>query len=330
MIMAGAESVLYSVIIPVYNCEKYISRAVDSILNQTVSDFELILVDDGATDSSGIICDQYSSADQRVKVVHKQNGGVSSARNAGLDACTGKYVVFLDSDDYVDDNYLEKFNKYESDLVVSGYCLENEKSEILLIRDCPEKEYKITKNSTFVSQDFVNGYFNYACTKRFRRSVLCDHNIRFFEQLKFSEDTLFVMDYISYVNSISQMQSHSYHYVKYEHETLSNLGISETFVHQMETANDVIAKSLEKTFGDEAEQLTVCRMGPIYRDFLFGIINSGQCDPALISELFRQKWFRKVISQKDFLLNENWKFRMILRTKSAFLFQVYLKYQNRK
>ena len=322
--------VKYSVIVPVYNCENYISRAIESIAGQTVSDLELILVDDGSPDGSGKICDQYASADHRIKVIHKKNGGVSSARNAGLDAAVGNYVVFLDSDDYVDDSYLEMFDKYESDLVVSGYCLENEKAEMLLIRDCPEKEYSIKDSPESVKQDFVNGFFNYACTKRFRRSILSENNIRFFEQLKFSEDTLFVIDYINCAKSISLMASHSYHYVKYDHETLSNLGVSETFIHQMENANDVIEKSLEKSFGSEAEQMTVSRMERIYRDFLFEIINSDQHDLKLITELFRQKWFRKVISEKDFMPNENWKFRAVLKTRSPLLFLLYLKYQNRK
>lgn len=96
-----------SVIVPVYNTEKYLRRCIDSILAQTFTDFELILVDDGSTDNSGKICDEYAQADKRVRVFHNENGGVSSARNFGLDVAQGKYIMFSDSDDYVEPNWCE-------------------------------------------------------------------------------------------------------------------------------------------------------------------------------------------------------------------------------
>ena len=96
-----------SVVIPVYNVEQFLRECVDSVLEQTVSDFEIILVDDGATDSSGAICDEYGAKDQRVRVIHQANGGLSAARNRGLDAANGEYIYFLDSDDYLAPNTLE-------------------------------------------------------------------------------------------------------------------------------------------------------------------------------------------------------------------------------
>lgn len=97
-----------SVIIPVYNTEEYLAECVDSVLNQSFQSFEIILVDDGSTDSSGIICDKYAEKNQRIKVIHKKNGGQSAARNAAMDIATGKYVYFLDSDDYIGNQLLEK------------------------------------------------------------------------------------------------------------------------------------------------------------------------------------------------------------------------------
>ena len=95
---------LFSIIVPIYNSEEYLYNCLDSIINQKFTDFELIAVDDGSTDRSGIICDEYASKDSRVKVIHKKNGGLSSARNAGLDIAEGKYIMFVDSDDELCDN----------------------------------------------------------------------------------------------------------------------------------------------------------------------------------------------------------------------------------
>lgn len=101
-------SVLVSVVIPVYNVEQYLKECVDSVLNQTYSDCEIILVDDGSTDNSGKLCDDYLSVDNRIKVIHRENGGLSAARNTGMDAATGDYIYFLDSDDYIESVTLER------------------------------------------------------------------------------------------------------------------------------------------------------------------------------------------------------------------------------
>ena len=102
-----------SIIVPVYNVEKYLNRCLDSILNQTFTDFELILIDDGSTDSSGAICDEFSLLDQRVVVRHKENGGICSARNLGLDISQGDYIGFCDSDDLINKYMAGSIIRYE-------------------------------------------------------------------------------------------------------------------------------------------------------------------------------------------------------------------------
>ena len=98
---------LISVVVPVYNVEKYLDKCINSILNQSYSKLEIILINDGSTDSSGKICDEYKKKDKRIKVKHKKNGGLSDARNVGIQIATGKYITFLASDDYIDDDYVE-------------------------------------------------------------------------------------------------------------------------------------------------------------------------------------------------------------------------------
>lgn len=106
-----------SVIVPVYNTEKYLGECVQSILNQIFTDFELLLIDDGSTDQSGAICDTYALQDKRVKVFHKENGGVSSARNMGLDEARGEWIVFVDSDDWVANSYFSELLSFKKTLI---------------------------------------------------------------------------------------------------------------------------------------------------------------------------------------------------------------------
>lgn len=114
-----------SVIVPVYNVEKYLSQCLDSIIHQTYKNLEIILVDDGSTDSSGLICDNYSQKDKRIKIIHKCQGGLSDARNAGLKIATGEYISFIDSDDFIDKNMysilINNTQKYNSDIVWFNY-----------------------------------------------------------------------------------------------------------------------------------------------------------------------------------------------------------------
>ncbi len=105
--MAINKGPLISVIVPIYNVEKYVCQCIDSIIAQTYKDIEIILVDDGSPDNCGAICDEYASKDNRIKVIHKENGGLSSARNAGIDICSGEYISFIDSDDFVSPYFIE-------------------------------------------------------------------------------------------------------------------------------------------------------------------------------------------------------------------------------
>ena len=165
-----------SVIVPVYNVEDYLARCVDSILAQTHSNLEVILVDDGAKDSSGAICDDYAARDSRVKVIHKENGGLSSARNAGLEAAAGEYIAFVDSDDWIEpDAYshlLEVMEKYGALLVCGGrYDVDGGTGE-KTIGLCPAKEEAISAEE-LVGRIFLwDGCDSSACDKLYHRSVL--------------------------------------------------------------------------------------------------------------------------------------------------------------
>lgn len=169
------QSVLLSVIVPVYNVERYLPRCVDSILAQTYTNLEIILVDDGARDASGAICDGYAAKDSRVRVIHKANGGLSSARNAGLDAARGEYLAFVDSDDWIErDAYahmLSLAQKYGVKLVCGGrYDVSGETGRRQLGL-CPPKEERITGTELAGRIFLWDGCDSSACDKLYHRSL---------------------------------------------------------------------------------------------------------------------------------------------------------------
>lgn len=210
------DNVKISVIIPVYNAADFLPRAVGSILMQEFDDFEVILVNDGSTDTSAAVCDEMAVQDMRVRVIHKDNGGVSSARNAGLDAARGEFVMFVDADDAIRDGSFENMYSANTDFVLAGF--EKVVDQKLLETYSPSKS--ATYNGTgdiCVFFDKVlpakNTYIlNSACFKLFRRSLIVENDIRFVEGLSFAEDKIFVMSFLQYVERVSTVSSVVYSY----------------------------------------------------------------------------------------------------------------------
>lgn len=146
-----------SIIVPVYNVEAYLCRCIDSILNQTFTDFELILVDDGSPDACGKICDEYALQDKRIKVIHKKNGGLSDARNAGLDIAKGEFIGFVDSDDKIEPTMYERLidtaEETGADIAAGGLSILNEQNEV--IDKCPNPGI----NRVFTREDFLENFY---------------------------------------------------------------------------------------------------------------------------------------------------------------------------
>lgn len=207
----------YSVIVPIYNREKSIKKCVDSILRQSEKDFELILVDDGSTDNSLKICKDFEKTDNRIIVIHKENGGVSSARNAGIDVARGKYVVFVDSDDYVDNNYLEILSSKDADLVISGVIFESTQNKFDLLN-----EFALLDEKLIV--DFFNQYYSLqCCSKKYDRNIIKKNNLRFDTSIYYGEDALFCAKYVNRCKTISYIQAYTYHYCDIFSNSLSKI-----------------------------------------------------------------------------------------------------------
>lgn len=192
-----------SIIIPVYNAEEYLDRCLESVLDQSFTSFEVILVDDGSTDSSPLICDRYSATDPRFRTVHKENGGVSTARNAGMDLAKGEYLMFLDSDDALLPDALERMMEDVAgeDIVFGGYAA--------FIGGVPEKEVLPLKTHSYRGRDmalFFEDNIRRNCemldapwAKMFRRKAV--GNLRFCNELSYAEDKLFVFNFFSVCTS---------------------------------------------------------------------------------------------------------------------------------
>ena len=184
-----------SVIVPVYNAEKYLHRCIDSVLAQTYKDFELLLIDDGSKDSSGAICDEYAAKDTRVRVFHKENGGVSSARNLGLDNAQGEWITFVDSDDYIEENFLESFEgNLDADLVVGNMiiCEAGKSPSDIDAHIVPGKYCPI---QSVLKGNLTKTVFCAPWGKLFRNDGIRD--LRFDVGMTICEDTKFVYNYIA-------------------------------------------------------------------------------------------------------------------------------------
>lgn len=200
-----------SVIIPVYNVEKYVNRCVESIIAQTYKDIEIILVDDGSKDNSGKMCDELSKKDDRIKAFHKENGGLGSARNYGFERSSGKFILFLDSDDFVERNTIEKLIKFSDyDIVCCGFDRVDEETKKVYSREMinmPFEELEINDN-TICEAAFLSPS---GWGKLFKRELI--ENIRFSENKKSVEDTLFYIEVIPKTKKIKYVKEVLWHYM---------------------------------------------------------------------------------------------------------------------
>lgn len=202
---------MISIIVPIYKAEKYIHRCVDSILAQSHTDFELLLIDDGSPDNCGAICDTYVAKDNRVRVFHKENGGVSSARNLGIEKSKGEWITFIDADDYVHPDFLSSlYAKHDADLIIGSFQLVgfDESWDGIL----PNEKYgRDVLKSKLEKSEFVPNH-RAPWAKLYRRDTIVDNHILYDTRITLSEDWLFTLHYFQYVQSIRTIDAPYYYY----------------------------------------------------------------------------------------------------------------------
>jgi len=203
-----------SIIVPVYNVEQYLDDCIKSILNQSYQNIEIILVDDGSQDNSGAICDKYASLDTRINVIHKENSGVSDARNCGIHAATGKYIVFVDSDDTVDTDYVkilsDEILNSEFDCIICGYrtCYPKQKIDV-----CVESNisiYKIDENEKLITQIFNQRLLHSPCNKIYKKEYITEY---FDPSIAMGEDLMFNLKYLRKIVNVKVISDVLYNYI---------------------------------------------------------------------------------------------------------------------
>lgn len=238
---------LISVIIPVYQVEKYLERCINSVINQTYDNLEIILIDDGSKDKSGKICDEYSKIDSRILVVHTENQGVSSARNTGIDNATGDYVLFCDADDFVQSDWCDRlyrsFKSMTNVLPVCNYyricgnILKTNKKDI-----CDAYDEIITSKDFFLLNK--GELLGIPWNKLYSRNIIENNKIRFNESLSLGEDLIFVLDYIM----CSRCDFKIINIPLYNYSIGNNEGLSEKYYSDLNAIYKILYKKLSETF----------------------------------------------------------------------------------
>ena len=271
-----------SIIVPIYNAEKYINRCIDSILNQEYTDYELLLVNDGSQDASGDICDDYASRDARIRVIHKENTGVSDSRNIAISQARGIYLQFLDSDDWITPDatklLVRAAEEHQCDLVISDF--------YRVVGERVSHKGDIEEDGVMTQEEFASHmmenpadfYYGVLWNKFYRRDIIEQHQLRMDEEISWCEDFMFNLEYIRYAKSVYALQAPIYYYVKTK-GSLASQGSSISKTIKMKLMVFEYYNNFYKHVFDE-EDYEKIRL-QVYR-FLVDAARDGMVPPAIL------------------------------------------------
>lgn len=216
-----------SIIVPVYNTEQYVGRCIQSILLQSFTDFELILIDDGSKDDSGKICEEYAKSNDKIRVFHNErNRGVSFSRNVGIQNSLGKYIIFIDSDDEIEEYFVEAlFQSRRCDLVIGGYkIIDYDNKNNIVVNEFPENQAYDKSSISRLMHSYIKDMIMVGpIGKLYKTEIIKNNGIWFDERYKFGEDILFNFRYYTFIESMSVVGKSGYINHYYHHHTLINL-----------------------------------------------------------------------------------------------------------
>lgn len=335
------QKIKVSIILPTYNVEKHLPRCIESILNQTLSDFELLIIIDGSPDNSKLIAHEYARTDSRIRVFEKENGGVSNARNYGLEKAEGQFIYFVDADDWIDPNLLKTsvcfIEEEDLDFIVLGYFhdIQNMRGETVSSRVVsPGNNFFRKSNGTLAIDAQLLSLLGFVWNKLYRASFLELNNIKFDKEVDFGEDILFNTQV--YINSsvIRTIDAQYYHYM-----VSSSASLSKTFnpnaFELYKRRGDALEKFLINWKVVSSERVLAYSMLQGVRYCLhsaFAFTNSMSFKDKvvyiqnIISDDFCRKWinFYKCEGAKDFL------FKRLIKSRQAFLLTLLAKVAKNK
>lgn len=315
-----------SIIIPVYNVELYLASCLQSVSQQTFSDFEVWMIDDGSKDKSAEICDSFVLKDSRFHVIHKTNGGVSSARNLGIDKSEGEWICFVDSDDTIEPDYLQNLydeaNGHPDTLIIQGFkkLYSNGKKELL----CFDDETFSKDNMGVAFQERHLNRRGFICAKLYNRIILNKYHIRFHTQIHYAEDVMFMLAYICRIDKVRTIKGANYNYfIRSKSGSLSQRIYSfeneyacyETYlsyIHTIAQKFEIKEESLTYVYNVISEYLVRRSIGALYqretvkpKKERIRILKSITDEQILFLKNYYKKcaWFHKVTV---FLLSKHW------------------------
>ena len=283
-----------SIIVPLFNAEKFAKRCIESVLMQTFKNYELILIDDGSKDKTGEICDKYAEKDTRIKVIHKNNGGVSSARNTGLDMAKGEWITFLDADDWIEPNFLLIVDNNSNDSIDWIFAQWRTIWDNGLPNEINNYEQEILFNNW---EEIKNIWDNMAnmdicrCPwgKFFRRSVIESYKLRFDNSLKYGEDTVFNYEYLINIKGLSLCKKDYSHYIFHQ-----NYGVIAVIKYKCTPQGITTTRNkiFEIFFNKNIQNLKFERL------FFFGFTMMEHCYLGKKDEKIRRDYYKGDIQKK--------------------------------
>ena len=291
------KDVLVSMIIPVYKVEKYINRCIDSVLCQTYKNLEIILVDDGSPDNCGKICDEYAKTDERVRVIHKRNEGVSIARNTGIKASTGEFIMFVDSDDYIPTDsvsiLLSKQKRNNSDLIIGNY------TAIGLKEEKTAKGYNFEYNKAQTSGNILDLLKEHVMFtpwgKLFRSKIIKENKLGFKEDIAFGEDSIFVMEYIEKANVKAFVAKSVYNY-----NTVNENSASLKYHNKFHEYSKIFTDIVKRMVNEKNDKLITFMNERIFYIIAHHVYNSHNLKSAVIGVHSTITMYRKDIEDGSF------------------------------
>ena len=260
-----------SVVIPVYNVENYLRECLDSILKQTIGNLEIIIVNDGSTDTSYQICQEYARMDKRIILLNGENKGVSHARNAALDVATGDYILFVDADDCLTDTSLKTIANVceKSELLICGFQRIDEKGRAIdYVNRFPQKSINREEALRLIFELTPQmGYQGYLWNKLFLNCIIQKYHIRFDESIRYNEDRLFITEYLLHVNNVYIIPEITYEYRIRTDSAMGAVNKAEHYTSAVLTELDAFEK-IFKLLGDiDSQSYEYALKGAFYRSY---------------------------------------------------------------